>query len=320
MQMIKKLRTCKKHEIRVSILHVQMPIYNFLAYSSMIYCLSSYVLNGCESIRYTDGLEALGTYAHETATVKLSTGKPAQLTNLVVGCTTATKGRVLSRPVDGILGLGQHPESFAFKAAQQYGDAFSYCLVDHLSPKNATSYLSFGPPLSSPRLTYTNISNKHALEPFYLVDIAGISIGNTLLKIPVEVWDTSKQGGTIIDSGTSLTMLAEPAYRVVVAELSKSLKSLHRVKMNPFEYCYNITVGYKESMVPKLRVQFRNGVKFEPPIKSYVIATADGVKCLGFLSTPWPGVSVLGNILQQNFYWHFDLLNSKLGFMPSTCA
>nr|CAD1834459.1 unnamed protein product [Ananas comosus var. bracteatus] len=41
--------------------------------------------------------------------------------------------------------LGYSNVSFAARAAARFGGRFSYCLVDHLSPRNASSFLTFGP-------------------------------------------------------------------------------------------------------------------------------------------------------------------------------
>jgi hypothetical protein len=79
------------------------------------------------------------------------------------------------------------------------------------------------------------------MRPFYAVTVNGISVDGELLKIPRRVWDIGRGGGAILDPGTSLTVLVRPAYRAVVAALSKKLAGLPRVTMDPFEYCYNWT-------------------------------------------------------------------------------
>ncbi|KAK9285843.1 hypothetical protein L1049_025044 [Liquidambar formosana] len=84
------------------------------------------------------------------------------------------------------------------------------------------------------------------------------------------------------------------------------------------EFCFSAT-GFEESLAPKLAFHFADGAQFAPPVKSYIIDVADGVKCLGFASADWPGTSVIGNIMQQNHVWEFDLGRNKLGFAPSTC-
>ncbi|KAL0443099.1 UNVERIFIED_CONTAM: Aspartic proteinase NANA, chloroplast [Sesamum latifolium] len=158
------------------------------------------------------------------------------------------------------------------------------------------------------------------ITPFYAVKIKGISIGGLMLDIPPETWNLTGQGGAIIDSGSSLTGLTQKAYQPVMAALQLSLLNFKNLNLDigPLEYCFNST-GFDESMVPRLVFHFEDGASFKPPVKSYVIDAAPGVKCLGFVSLPWPGASVIGNIMQQNHLWEFDLANGRLGFATSSC-
>ncbi|KAL6618815.1 hypothetical protein ACP70R_033954 [Stipagrostis hirtigluma subsp. patula] len=57
---------------------------------------------------------------------------------------------------------------------------------------------------------------------------------------------------------------------------------------------------------------------FEPPAKSYVIDVKPGVKCIGVQKGEWHGVSVFGNILQQEHLWEFDLKKQMVGFKASS--
>ncbi|ONK69130.1 uncharacterized protein A4U43_C05F19660 [Asparagus officinalis] len=93
---------------------------------------------------YSDGSTAQGFFAKESATIDLSNGHKKKLKGLVVGCTSSSVGSGF-RSSDGVLGLGHSNISFAQKATSHFGGRFSYCLVDHLSPKNASAYLTFGP-------------------------------------------------------------------------------------------------------------------------------------------------------------------------------
>lgn len=142
-------------------------------------------------------------------------------------------------------------------------------------------------------------------------------MGGEVLRIPKSVWDVARGGGAIIDSGTSLTVLTEPAYNAVVSAISGRLTGIPKVAIDPFQYCYNWTAVDVE--VPSLVVHFNGSARLEPPAKSYLIDVAPGVKCLGFTSTTWPGVSTIGNIMQQEHVWEFDIRNRQLRFEPSTC-
>ena len=274
-------------------------------------------------VRYSDGSTAQGFFANESVTVRSRRGRKMRLHDVLIGCSESFQGQSF-QAADGVMGLGYSKFSFAIKAAEKFGGKFSYCLVDHLSHKNVSNYLTFGSSRSkealSNNMTYTELVLGMA-STFYAVNVMGISIGSEMLRIPFEVWDVKGAGGTILDSGSSLTFLTEPAYQPVMAALRVSLLKFRKVEMEigPLEYCFNST-GFEENLVPRLAFHFVDGAKFEPPVKSYVISAADGVRCLGFVSVAWPGTSVIGNIMQQNHLWEFDLHRNKLGFAPSTCT
>ncbi|KAF8408552.1 hypothetical protein HHK36_004615 [Tetracentron sinense] len=270
---------------------------------------------------YSDESSAQGIFVNETVTVGLTNGRKIRLHDVLIGCSETFRGRAFS-VADGVMGLGYNKYSFAVKAAEMLGGKFSYCLVDHLSPSDLTNYLSFGGSTTvvAKNMQYTKLV-VGVIDSFYAVNVAGISIGGKMLNIPFKVWDVGGAGGTIIDSGSSLTLLTEPAYHPVMAALKAALTKFQSLELDigPVEFCFNST-GFDESVMPRFAFHFADGVRFEPPVKSYVIDAADGIKCLGFASTDWPGTVVIGNIMQQNHLWEFDLVGNKLGFAPSTCT
>ncbi|KAG0465583.1 hypothetical protein HPP92_019747 [Vanilla planifolia] len=271
--------------------------------------------------QYAQGSSAKGFFANESATVEFHGRRRTKLKGLVVGCTSSAVGTSFVSS-DGVLALGYGPNTFVSRATAVFGGRFSYCLVDHLSPRNATGHLTFGPrhsvPSNSPSARLI-LDSFH--QPFYYVAVAGISVAGELLLIPPSIWNSSLHGGAIVDSGTTLTVLADPAYRAVVDALSRPLAAVPRVKFDPFEYCYNWTSPEAaHAVVPGLTLNFVGSAQFSPPAKSYLIDVATGVKCLGFTSTPSPGISIIGNIMQQNHMWEFDLENQRLRFHPSNCT
>ena len=73
--------------------------------------------------------------------------------------------------------------------------------------------------------------------------------------------------------------------------------------------------------VSRLVFHFAGGARFEPPVKSYIIDVAPLVKCIGIVPIDGiGGASVIGNIMQQNHLWEFDLSTNTIGFAPSICT
>ncbi|KAF5728138.1 aspartic proteinase nepenthesin-2 [Tripterygium wilfordii] len=290
---------------------------------SLTYCPSNHTPCNYD-YRFVDGSFATGLFARETVTVHGADGWIRKLKNVLVGCNNNFQGSFEN--VDGILGLAYSEHSFVWEAMDEFGGKFSYCLVDHLSHKNVFNYLTFGNNSNQSRRTPLSGNVRRTkleiglIPPFYALNVKGISIGNLMLDIPIKTWDASQGGGMIIESSTSLASLAQPAYQPVIDILQKSVSTFEKVTVDgvPLEHCFNST-GFKNSIVPRLVIHFMDGARFQPHVKSYVIDVADGVKCLGIVMGKWPGYSVIGNIMQQNYLWEFDLAGGTLGFAPSTC-
>lgn len=274
--------------------------------------------------RYLDSSATKGIFAKETVTLGLGNGRKTRLENVLIGCSNWIQGPSFDR-ADGVIGLGYSNYSFTAKATQNLGGQFSYCLVDHLSHANLSNYLIFGGRRSrsslSPNMTYTHLE-LGIVGAFYAVNVVGISVGRVRLDIPMEVWDASKGGGTILDSGSSLTFLGSPAYAPVMAALKRSVSKFKSVVLDgvPMEYCFSSAEGFSENLVPKLVFHFADGARFQPHVKSYIIDAADGVRCIGIVEGKGPGVSIIGNIMQQNFLWAFHIGKGVVGFAPSTCT
>ncbi|KAJ4705611.1 aspartyl protease family protein 2-like [Melia azedarach] len=244
-----------------------------------------------------------GIFVNETVTVGLEEiHRKIRLKDVIVGCSDWSKGSF--HDADGVMGLGYGKHSFAVKAAKLFGNKFSYCLVDHLSPSNLANFLNFGN-ATSQTLTLKNMQHTQlilgVINPFYAVNVSGISVAGKMLDIPSEVWNVEDKGGVIVDSGSTLAFLVQPAYLATMIALTSPLKNSKRsaVRSGPLEFCYE-EAGFELELVPEFAWHFTDGAKFVPPVKSYVIDAAEGVKCFAFASAEWPGTSVIGNIMQQN--------------------
>ncbi|KAK8985739.1 hypothetical protein V6N11_068978 [Hibiscus sabdariffa] len=273
--------------------------------------------------RHKDGTRLVGTIGNDTVTIRMKGNQKVILENVTIGCTKATKLQI-DYPLDGLLGLCPDRQSFAGTALRQTRTtSFSYCLVDSLSPINVSSYLVFGGSNRLPNMQETDLLMGHwTWSIYYHLNVTGISLDGKMLHIPSDMWlynPNGRSGVVILDIGTSLTALAAPVYDNLIRGLLPSISKFKKVKTeenNDFKHCFNST-GFNETLVPKLRIHFGNGAKFEPPVKNYVIG--QGIKCLGFIKFDAHQTSIIGNLLQQNHFWEFDFPNYKLKFAPSTC-
>ncbi|KAF9588730.1 hypothetical protein IFM89_015167 [Coptis chinensis] len=279
---------------------------------------------------YGDQSNTTGDFALETFTVNLTspTGDSEfrKVENVMFGCGHWNRG--LFHGAAGLLGLGRGPLSFSSQLQSLYGHTFSYCLVDRNSDISVSSKLIFGEDkslTSHPNLNFTSfVAGKgNSVDTFYYVQIKGIMVGGDVLDIPKDTWNLSQEGagGTIIDSGTTLSYFADPAYKIIKDAFMKKIKGYPVIKDFPvLDPCYNVT-GMKNVELPDFSILFEDGAVWNFPVENYFIRLdPEEIVCLAILGTPRSSLSILGNYQQQNFHIMYDTKKSRLGFAPMRCA
>jgi len=279
------------------------------------------------SYGYMDNSSTIGAYMHETVTLNSTSGKPLKAENVLMGCGLDNQGQTEIGSA-GVLGLGQGPNSFAIQTASFYGGKFSYCLRDYLEPATVKSSLVFGDMIqeSGPSLLRKPIQYTPILQggsTFYYVGIEEIAINGEKLPISISTWEIDEfgNGGTIIDSGTSLTYLAEDAYETILEALNVTITYPRATTLSPqqFDLCFN-TSGVSELKLPEFSIVLEGGKTFSPPPENYILQVEDDVRCLGLRPITAPSPSIIGNLLQQNFFVQYNVQQSLLGFAPADCS
>ncbi|KAF5187849.1 Aspartyl protease family protein [Thalictrum thalictroides] len=279
---------------------------------------------------YGDRSNTTGDFALETFTVNLTspTGETQfrEVENVMFGCGHWNRG--LFHGAAGLLGLGRGPLSFSSQLQSLYGHTFSYCLVDRNSDISVSSKLIFGEDqslMSHPHLNFTSLvaGKENSVDTFYYVQIKGIMVGGELLDIPVDTWKLSSEGagGTIIDSGTTLSYFAHPAYKTIKEAFLNKTQGYPVVQDFPvLEPCYNVS-GVEKVELPDFSILFEDGAVWNFPVENYFIRLdPEDIVCLAILGTPKSSLSILGNYQQQNFHIMYDTKKSRLGFAPMKCA
>jgi len=274
---------------------------------------------------YGDRSNTTGDLSWETFSVNV-TGRrgPLRVPRVIFGCGHANRG--LFHGAAGLLGLGRGQLSFASQLRELYGHKFSYCLVDRDSNASVSSTLVFGEDerLAAHRdLQYTAlVQTANSVDTFYYVRIAAATVGGERIDVPSAAFEITAKGdgGTIVDSGTTLTYLAQPAYEKIRAAFEAKI-SYPRVDLPPLGPCYNVS-GVGDVKLPEFSITFTDGAVWRFPAKNYFIQLdpEDAVVCLAIMGTPLGSLSILGNYQQQNFHILYDVDNSRLGFAPMTCA
>ena len=278
---------------------------------------------------YGDGSNTTGDFALETFTVNLTTpsggAELKRVENVMFGCGHWNRG--LFHGAAGLLGLGRGPLSFASQMQSFYGHSFSYCLVDRNSNASVSSKLIFGEDkelLSHPNLNFTSFggAKEDSVDTFYYVQIKSVMVDGEVLKIPEETWHLSAEGagGTIIDSGTTLTYFAEPAYEIIREAFVKKIKGYTVVEgLPPLNPCYNVS-GIDKMELPDFGILFADGAEWNFPVENYFIQIDSDIVCLAILGTSRSALSIIGNYQQQNFHILYDMKKSRLGYAPMKCS
>ncbi|XP_077252311.1 aspartic proteinase nepenthesin-1-like [Tasmannia lanceolata] len=279
---------------------------------------------------YGDRSNTTGDFALETFTVNLTTttgdSELRTVEHVMFGCGHWNRG--LFHGAAGLLGLGRGPLSFSSQLQSLYGHTFSYCLVDRNSNISVSSKLIFGEDkslMSHPNLNFTSLvtGKENPVDTFYYVQIKSIMVGREILNIPTETWRISPEGagGTIIDSGTTLSYFADPAYQIIKQAFVKKVKDYPVVTDFPLlEPCYNVS-GVEKVELPEFTIVFEDGAVWDFPAENYFIRIdPEEIVCLAIMGTPRSSLSILGNYQQQNFHIMYDTKKSRLGFAPMRCA
>ncbi|WJX94691.1 hypothetical protein P8452_76087 [Trifolium repens] len=271
--------------------------------------------------------------------------------NFTFGCAHTT----FSEPT-GVAGFGRGLLSFPDQLSShspQLGNRFSYCLVSHSfrhervrkpSPLILGHYddekQSNGDEVVE--FVYTSMLENPKHSYFYCVGLKGISVGKKKIPAPEILRRVNKRGdgGVVVDSGTTFTMLPARFYDSVVAEFDRRVGRVNRraseIEMKTgLSPCYYLDVAAVE--IPAVTLRFV-GVNSSVvlPRKNYFYEFLDGgdgerrkerVGCLMLMnggdefevSGGGPG-AILGNYQQQGFEVEYDLEKKRVGFARRKCA
>jgi hypothetical protein len=175
--------------------------------------------------------------------------------------------------------------------------------VSYLEPVSVSSSLLFGGDggggsgglfanHSSSQLQYTPILSNPRSGTLYYVGIQEVSVAGSVLDIPSSAWsfDLLGDGGTTIDSGTTLTYFVPAAYSVILTAFKQVLLqefpevTLETTTAQTFDLCVNVSAAATDSSsvqpYPEFRIRFQNEADFSPPPENYLVDIAPDVKCL----------------------------------------
>lgn len=271
--------------------------------------------DGCEYLyTYGDYSSTQGIMGFETFTFgKVSVPK------IGFGCGEDNEGSGFGEGA-GLVGLGRGALSLV---SQLKEPTFSYCLTSIDDQKTSTLLMGSLASVNSAskNAIITTPLIKNPIQPsFYYLSLEGISVGGTRLPIKKSTFSLQDDGsgGLIIDSGTTITYLEESAFELVKkAFISKTKLPLDNSGSTGLDLCFTLPSDLTDVEVPTLVFHFE-GADLDLPSENYMVAdSSTGLVCLAMGSSS--GMSIFGNVQQQNILVLHDLQKETLSFLPTQC-
>ena len=289
-------------------------------------------------LAYGDGSIIARLYK-DSATVPTSS-VPSLIPNFTFGCAH----KAINEEV-GVAGFGPGLLSLPSQLATVYpqvSKGFSYCLGDSSSntseiPSSSALFLGLKDDSgnSSTEFAYTPILDNPSHPYYYMVGLEGISVGKKYIAAPeiVKRVDQNGDGGTIVDSGSTMTMLPKSLHDSVVAELDRFNNERAKVieDKSVFERCYYFDGDMMNMNLPDVVLHFvGNGSSVTIPRGNYLVEI-DPEKndpkqrhsaCLTFKNAgdKIGGTgAVFGYFMQLGFEVVYDLANKRIGFGKQPC-
>lgn len=267
----------------------------------------------CEYLyTYGDYSSTTGILAYETFTLSSQ-----QVPKIAFGCGEDNEGSGFGQGA-GLVGFGRGPLSFISQIGPSVGNMFSYCLTSVTDSSSQTSPLLIGQGASSNSQTFssTPLIQGSSQPTFYYLSLEGISYGGQLLDIPAGTFDLQSDGsgGLIIDSGTTVTYLAQAGYNSVKKAVQSAI-NLPKADGSAIglDLCYS---GSSKTSFPTMTFHFK-GADYSLAQENYIYVDSSGIICLAML--PSSSMSIFGNIQQQNYQILYDNGKNTLSFAPTVC-
>ncbi|KAL9250296.1 Aspartic proteinase nepenthesin-2-like protein [Drosera capensis] len=287
--------------------------------------------NNCMySYGYGDQSTTQGNLSTDTLTFVTTQGNSTSLAGIVMGCGTNNQGTFSG--TDGLIGLGQGPLSLASQQ-QQGNKKIAYCVVTFASSDVSHIYIG-SPPLNKfPNNSQsTPIQKNDAYPTYYYVLIQGISVNGKPLSYPQSSFTLNKDGsgGTIIDSGTTLTYLPAQIIAAIKAPIYSSVKLIPSLfpSASGLSTCWYYTGGPFPNVT--MTYHFAGGANMTIPNKNMFIEDSSaffGFRLICLVTEPSTSLgssltplSIFGNLHQQNYAFKYDLDNKMITFAPQKCS
>ncbi|XP_020593019.1 aspartic proteinase CDR1-like [Phalaenopsis equestris] len=270
---------------------------------------------------YVIGELATETFSFDTADAD---SHLVHVKNIIFGCTHESNGTFDAMGA-GLVGLGGGQLSLITQLGDAVDNKFSYCLPP-LNNKSLSGRLNFGAKavVSGPDAVITDLIFQQT-DSYFFLSLEYISVAGDSETIAFKSARNGSQeeGNIIIDSGTTLTLIDDDTLQFLITKLSEVVK-LPQVSdpEGMFNLCFDVseTKEVEDGNLPDIIFHFSGADVVLKPLNAF-IELDEKTLCLAMISSGGVGgVSIFGNVAQQNFNVGYDLSAMKLTLEPTDCA
>ncbi|XP_042503838.1 probable aspartyl protease At4g16563 [Macadamia integrifolia] len=278
------------------------------------------------------------------------------LKNFTFGCAHTALGEPI-----GIAGFGRGTLSLPAQLSNlspHLVNSFSYCLISHsfdvqrihrpsplilgrysLDDKKGKQSVN-----GEEEFQYTSMLNNPKYKYFYCVGLEAVSVGGSRIPTPERLKKVNRNGdgGMVVDSGTTFTMLPARLYELVVSEFDRRVGRIYERARETEDQtglglCYYTDNSVDKAIplkVPKVAFHFVGNASVVLPTRNYFFGFTNGgdgvgrkrkVGCLMLMNggddaESGGPMATLGNYQQQGFEVIYDLEKGRVGFARKQCA
>ncbi|CAA3021087.1 aspartic ase 2 [Olea europaea subsp. europaea] len=274
-------------------------------------------------VTYGDGSKTEGYFVRDYIKLDEVTGNlhtSSMNGSIAFGCSSKQSGELgsSSEAVDGILGFGQANTSVLSQLAssEKVKKIFSHCL-DGVS---GGGIFAIGQ-LVQPKVKSTPLVSN---EAHYNVIMRAVEVDGDSLDLPSDLFGTDSQGGTIIDSGTTLAYLPdeiyEPLMEKVMARQPNLKTQIVEQQYKCFDYSGNVDNGF-----PVVTFHFENSLSLTVYPHEYLFRISDDEWCIGWQNSGMQTrdgkeITLLGDLVLSNKLVLYDLENQTIGWTVYNCS
>lgn len=221
----------------------------------------------------------------------------------------------------GLVGLAKSSLSMLSQLSTKYGKAFSYCLptASPFGKSGSGGYLSIGTSSTSSASGFTPLISDSRDPSLYFVKLTGISVSGKALGVAAAEYSVP----TIIDSGTTISRIADAVYTALREEVVKVISAKYKQveAYSILDTCFAGSAAEISGVVPAVEMVFEGGAALKLAAQNVVLEVDKGTTCLSFAANSdlKGSIAIIGNQQQQTTEVVYDVGASRIGFGAGGC-